>query len=187
MKNFSLSFKLWYPELTSIRERYFALLSFGRISFRVGPLWMGLICAWFRHTGSKHNLITPLAMGTNTKLLHHSADLSTPSSAIMSSFCSLSNSSWNGFWSMYATWLSSAWYGLLSDFICKENVPSKHPKPLNTSSKYICICYVASALFFLLLSKVRPERKYSVVLLDFVSTVGFVLLSHNFEMLSMFV
>ena len=108
-EDFSSSLKLWYPELTSIRERNFALLSFGRISIRMGTLCMGLISAWFRCAGSKHNPTIPLALGTNSKLLHHSADSLTPSGAIMLSFCSLSNSSWNGFWSAYATHLGSAW------------------------------------------------------------------------------
>ena len=56
------SFKLWYPELAFVREIYFALLSFGRTLFRVGPLCMGLISAWFRHAGSRHNLTIPLAL-----------------------------------------------------------------------------------------------------------------------------
>ena len=47
---------------------------------------MGLISAWFRHGGSRHNLTIPLALGTNTKLLHHSTDLSTPSGTRMSTF-----------------------------------------------------------------------------------------------------
>ena len=108
-EDFLSGFKLWYPELTSIRERYFALLSFGRISFRVDPLCIGLISAWFRHAGSRHNLTLPLALVTNTKLLHHSDVLSTPSGAIMYSFCSLSNSSFNSVWSAYATHLNGAW------------------------------------------------------------------------------
>ena len=70
--DFSPSFRLWHPELASIRERYFALLSFGRISFRVGPLCIGHISAWFRDAGSRHSLTLPLALGTSTKLLHHS-------------------------------------------------------------------------------------------------------------------
>ena len=148
-EDFLSSFKLWYPDLTSIRERYFALLCFGRILFSVSPLCMGLNSAWFRCTGSRHNLTISLPLGTNTKLLHLSTDSLTHSGTIMSSFCSLSNYSWNGFCSAYATCLSSAWYGLLSGFSYKESVPSKHPILLNTSSKSICICCVASALFFL--------------------------------------
>ena len=39
--NLSSNFKLWYPELASIGEKYFALVSLGNMSFTVGPLWMG--------------------------------------------------------------------------------------------------------------------------------------------------
>ena len=75
--NFSSNFRLWYPELASITDIYLTLLSLGSISFNVGPLYIGLINAWYSHAGSKHNLTLPLALGTNTKLLHHSATSST--------------------------------------------------------------------------------------------------------------
>ena len=55
---------------------------------------------------------------------------STPRGVIISWHCSLSSSSWNGFCSTYATHCGSAWYSLLFVFSCKENVPLKHPKPL---------------------------------------------------------
>ena len=66
---------------------------------------MGLINAWFNHAGSKHSLTLVLALGTNTKLIHHSDILSTSSGVIMSSCCTLSISSLNGFCSAYATHL----------------------------------------------------------------------------------
>ena len=69
---------------------------------------MGLINAQFDLTGSRHNLTLPFALGTNTKLLHHSAVLSIPSAMIMSNFCSQFNSSLNGFCSACATHLSGA-------------------------------------------------------------------------------
>ena len=56
------------------------------MSFNMGPLQTGLINAWFHLTGSKHNLTLPFALGTNTKLLHHSAVSSIPSGVIMSIF-----------------------------------------------------------------------------------------------------
>ena len=56
------------------------------MSFNVGPLWTGLINAWFNLAGSKHNLTLPFALGTNTKLLHHSTVLSIPSGVIMCTF-----------------------------------------------------------------------------------------------------
>ena len=53
------NFRLWYPELASISERYLMLLSFGNMSFNMGPLCMGLINAWFSCDGSKHSLTLP--------------------------------------------------------------------------------------------------------------------------------
>ena len=76
------------------------------MSFSMGPLCTGLINAWFHITGSKHNLTLPFALGTNTKLLHHSVLLSISSGVIMSSFCSQSSSSLNGFCSTYGICLS---------------------------------------------------------------------------------
>ena len=73
--DFSSNFRLWYPELASIIDKYLTLLSLGSILFNVGPLCIGHINAWFNRAGSKHNLTLPLALGTNTKLLHHSAAL----------------------------------------------------------------------------------------------------------------
>ena len=35
------SLQLWYPELTSLRRRYFTLFNSGKISLSVGPLWTG--------------------------------------------------------------------------------------------------------------------------------------------------
>ena len=145
------SFKLWYPEFTSIRERYFTLLCFGSISLSVSPLCTSL-SAWFSQAGSRHNLTFPFALGTSTKLLHYSEVSSTPRGAIMSCFCTLLNSSLNGFHSAYAMHLWGTWYGLLSSFNCNKNVPSKHPIPLNISSKSLCSCCLISALFFLSLS-----------------------------------
>ena len=67
------------------------------MSFRVGPLCIGLISAWFKHAGSRHNVTFPLALGTSTKLLHLSDVSLTPQGAIMSCFCSLYNSSLKDF------------------------------------------------------------------------------------------
>ena len=71
--DFSFNFRLWYPELASIIDIYFTLLSLGSISFNVGPPCTGLINAWFNLSWSNHNLALLLALGINTKLLHHSA------------------------------------------------------------------------------------------------------------------
>ena len=114
---------------------------------------MGLINAWFNLTGSKHNLILPFALGTNTKLLHHSTVSATTRRVIMPSFCSCSNSL-NGFCNASATYLGGAWYGLLSGLSCKENMPLKHLIPLNTSQNAHQL--TALALFA---SIVGDERK----------------------------
>ena len=108
------NFRLWYPELTLMMDMYCTLLSLGSISFSVGPLCISLINAWLSCAGSKHSCTLPFALGTTTKLLHHSAISSTPSGAMMSSSCSHSSSSLNGFCNAYATRLGGAWYGLLS-------------------------------------------------------------------------
>ena len=169
--DFSSNFKLWYPELASIIDKYLTLLSLGSILFNVWPLCIGLINVWFNCAGSKHSLTLPMALGTNTKLLLHSAILSTPSSVIISICCNLSNSSLNGFCSTYATCLNGAWYGLLSGLSCNKNVPSKHPMPLNTLSNLVYICCVSSALFLLSVSTFGHDRNYfgSVFALGFMA------------------
>ena len=82
----SSNFRLWYREVASMIDIYLTLLSLGSISFSEGPLCTGLINVWFSHAGSKHNQTLPLALGTNTKLLHHSNISLTPSCIIVS-FC----------------------------------------------------------------------------------------------------
>ena len=77
-------------------DMYSMLFNLGNISLSVGPLCTGLINAWLSHAGSKHSLTLPLALGTNTKLLHHSNVLSTPSGVLMSISCSHFSSSLNG-------------------------------------------------------------------------------------------
>ena len=130
-------------------DMYCLLLSLVSISFSVGPLCIGLINAWLSHAGSKHSHTLPFALGTNTKLLHHSAISSTPSGAMMSISSSQSRSSLNGFCSAYATHLGGTWYGLLSSLSCNENVPSKHPIPLKTFPKVSWIFCVMMLLFLL--------------------------------------
>ena len=95
--DFSSTLKLWYPELAYIIDKYLTLFRLGSISFNVGPQCIGFINAWFNHAGSRHSLTLPLALGTNTKLLHHSAVSSTPSGVIISICCNWSNSSLNSF------------------------------------------------------------------------------------------
>ena len=139
---------LWYPELTSIRDKYFTLFNFGKISLSVGPLWTNLISTWLSLAGSRHSLTLPLGVGASTKLLYHSAISSMPKGVIISCCWSLSNSSLNVFWSAYAMHFMDAWYGLLSSFTCYKHVPSKHPIPVNTSSNSFCSSFVNSMLAF---------------------------------------
>ena len=113
-------------------DMFCTLFSLGKILLSVGPLCTGLINAWLSHAGSKHSLTLPFALGTNTKLLHHSDVSSTPSGVMMSISCRHFNSSLNGFCSAYTTHLGGAWYGLLSGLSYNENVPLKHPIPLKS-------------------------------------------------------
>ena len=101
--------RLWYPELASMIDMYCTLLSLGSMSFSVGPLWMGLIDAWFSLTGSKHNLPYHLALGTITKVFTPFCCSSTPRGVMMFSFCNCSSSSLNGFCNTYATCLGGTW------------------------------------------------------------------------------
>ena len=107
----SSNLRLWWPDLASIRERYFTLFSFRKISLSVGPLWTGLMSAWFSFARSKYSLTLQLDSGMRTKFLYHSAISSTPRAVLMSCCWSLSNFSLKGFCSAYATHLRGTWYG----------------------------------------------------------------------------
>ena len=157
--NWVSNHKLWYPKLTSIIDMYFTLFSLGNISLSVGLLFISLIKAWFSHVGSRHSLTLPFALGTNTKLLHHSAISSIPNGVMMSIFCRYSSSSLNGFCNMYATCLGGTWYGLLSGLSCKENVPLKHPIPLDMSPNVSWIFCILALLFLLSASTLSDENK----------------------------
>ena len=185
-KDLSSNFWLWYPDLASISEMSLTLLSFGIMLLNLGPLCMGLIKAWFSHAWSKHSLTLPLALCTNTKLLHHSAISLNPSGVIMSCCCSLSNSSLNSFCNAYDKHLVGALYGLPSGFSYNKNVPSKHLMPLNTSSNFQFICYVNSALFFCLYHSLDLKRKEFVDLFELLWTIDFLLLLLDFKKLSVF-
>ena len=138
---------MWYPELASIRDKYLTLFDFGKISLNVDPLWTGLIGAWFSLARSRHSLTLPLGFGMRTKLLHYITISSMPK-VIMSCCWSLSSSCLNNFCSAYAMCLGGTWYGVLSGFTCYENIPSKHPIPIKTSSHSFSRCFVISALAF---------------------------------------
>ena len=78
-----------------------------------------------------------------------------------------------------------AWYDLPYGFTCNDNVPSKHPIPVNTSSNSFCNCFIISVLAFLSLSLLGPGGKYLISLL-FGKGVVYGLL-FKFELLSLFV
>ena len=80
--------------------------------------------------------------------------------------------------------LGGTWYSLLSDIICKENVPSKHPITLKTFLKFICCCFVSSVLAPLSCSQLVPGIKFSISLLF---TVGMkAVLLFKFKLLPVF-
>ena len=106
--------------------------SLGRMSFRVQPLWTGLISTLLSLAGSKHNCTLQLAFGSRIKLLYHSAVSSTSNGTIMCCFCSLSSSSLSGCCGAYDTILGGVWYGWWLSFTLRLNVPLKHPIPVNT-------------------------------------------------------
>ena len=108
-----------------------------------------LISTWLSHVGSRHGLTLPLGFGSHMKLLHHSAVSYIPKDVSMSCCWSLCNSFLNSFCSAYATCLGDAWHGLLSCFACNENVSSKHPTPVNTSSNSFFSYSVILVLAFL--------------------------------------
>ena len=56
-------------------------------------------------------------------------------------------------------------YGLLSSFMCNENVPLKHLIPMNTSLNFQCNCCVISALDILSASCWGPGMKYILLLM----------------------
>ena len=142
----SLSCRLWYLELVFISVRYLTPVSLGSILYSVDPLWVGLVNASFNHTGSKHNLTFPLALGPKTKLLHPSDISSKPKRKIICCFCSHSNSSFSGFCSAEASLLSDAWCGWLPSFTHEEYLPSKHPIPEKRSLNPLCNLFVIVSL-----------------------------------------
>ena len=91
--------RLWYPELTSIIDKFFTLL------LSVGPLWTGLLSVWLSLAKSRHTLTLSFGFHMRIKLLHHSAISSMAKGFIMSCCWSISNSSLNSFCSPYVTYL----------------------------------------------------------------------------------
>ena len=160
MRIFHLTSNCDALNILSIIDIYCTLMSFGNMSFNIGPLWVGLINAWFN-----------LALGLNITWPYHSLWVLTqsyyttllfhwPLEGWLYPFSSASpNSSLNGFCSTYTTHLSGTWYGLLSGLSCKENVPLKHPIPLNMLANILCTLHVSLPLFLLSASTFGEDRK----------------------------
>ena len=161
----SSNLRLCYPETASIRDKYFTLFNFGKISLSVGPPWTGLRSAWMCLARSRHSHTLPLGFGMSIKLLHHSVISSMPKGVTLSCCWNLSNSSLNSFCRAYVMNCGDAWYSLPSGFTCNVNVPSKHPIPVDTCSNSFCSCFVIAVLAFLSLSSLGPGRKYLISLL----------------------
>ena len=106
----------------------------------------------FQYITSEMNIINQVQNCCNILLF-----LSMPSGATMSSFWSHSNSSVNGVWKAYATYLYIAWNGLLSAFIYNENVPLEHPIPMKASLNLLCNFFVIFVLALLLPSSFETE------------------------------
>ena len=90
------NWRLWYPKIASVREKYFTLFNFGKI-LSVGSLWTGHISTWFSLAKSRQSLTFLLGLGTSIKLLDYSAVSCTPSGVIMPYCWSHSNSFLKGF------------------------------------------------------------------------------------------
>ena len=91
--DWSSNLNIGYLELASVRDKYFALVSFWNISFSRGLLWTGHENTSFNPAGSRHSVTFSFGFGTNTDLLHHSAVLSSPRSVTISCSSSCTSSS----------------------------------------------------------------------------------------------
>ena len=131
---------MWYLELASIKVIYFVYVNTGNMPFNVETIW------------PFYSVSEPC-----TKLLHHSAVLSTYSGVIISSFWSHSHCPLSGFYRAYGTILSGARYGLLCASTCRETVPLEHSFPVNLSlnSQTIgcCLCAFPLASFCICVQK----------------------------------
>ena len=75
-------------------------------------------------------------------------------------------------------------YGLLSDFVCREKISSKHLIPLKPSSKSLCSYFVVSAFPLPSSLSLGSGRKYSISIL--LSAGMNALLLFIFELLPVF-
>ena len=93
----------------------------------MGPPCIGLISAWLRCARPRHNLTFQLALGTSTKLLHHSDVSLTHRGAIMSyfvAFLTLPGMVFEGCMPCILAVLSIAYYLDLAEMKCALKTPN---------------------------------------------------------------
>ena len=152
--------------LASNTEIYFTLFDFRKISLSLGPWWTALTSTYFSLARSKHSLTFPLGLGTRPKLLYHSTGLSMPRGIMVFCWWSHSNSSLKGFSSAYATCLGGTWYGLLSDFTHKENIPLKQPIPLKHLQNHFVVILWFQCLLFCHFLQWGQKKIFDFIIVD---------------------
>ena len=115
--------RLWYPELASIRGKYFTLFNFGP--------GIALLCQWALLQGKNYCTILPFLLHLRVLLYALPGVFPILFKCFLQCIC-------------YTPW--DACYGLLPGFTCNKNFPSKHLVPVNTSSNSFCSCFVISVL-----------------------------------------
>ena len=144
----SSSFRLWFLELVSIRDKHLTLVSFGNILLRVGVLWTAHVSAWLCLAGSKHNWLCHLALvlvwnGCTFLLFHPHLVVWWYQAAAAT---------------LVLPWMASVMHNLHTSgglvwfsvcFVCNDNVPLKCPIQVNTSLNSLCNFCMISALVLL--------------------------------------
>ena len=124
---------------------YYLLVSLESMLLNIGPLCTGCSNACLWPAGSKHSHTVPLDLGTMIQLLYHYS-VSPISNGASTYFCfSLSISFLNGSSNAYAAHLGGTWYGHSSSLSFNE-VPLKHPMPMNTLPHSLCESVVVLVL-----------------------------------------
>ena len=118
-------------------HKYFAFVSFGSISFIVGPLWTGHSNATFNLAGLRHSIIFPFSFGTSMNELHHSAISSMSKVWLHLPVVATLVLSWMVFVEiLHISWwqpdMACCWFNL------QWNKPSKQDVSVNTSLNSVC-------------------------------------------------
>ena len=140
------------------KRRHFTLFDLGKKLLSVGPLWTGLISAWLSPALSRHSLTFPLGFGTSTKLLHHPATSSMPSSVVMSCFRSHSNSSLKNICCVWA-WSQGHLIGFAVSCYEQWEHSIKASYSTKISLKSLFSCFVIVVLILLSFSWLGPGKK----------------------------